>query len=107
MWIILELSCLISALLSGPLFFTLIKISLEFSIVFANNSLGWIIETISDIVCSFWDTLWTIDIIANQSLAIWPQTFQLLSIESSILYGTVVPVFVFELKVIVEEVFTF
>ena len=104
MRVILELSRVVSTFFRGPLFFVVLQVSLEFSIVFANDSLGWIIESISDIVCSFGYVFRTIDVIANQSFSIWSQTLQLFCVESAVLYGAVVPVLVLKLQIIVEKV---
>ena len=63
--IIFELSRVVSTFFRGPLLFIVFQVSLEFSVVFANDSLGWIIESISNIVCSFGYVFRTIDVIAN------------------------------------------
>ena len=105
--IILELSRVVSTFFRSPLLFIVFQVSLEFSVVFANDSLGWIIESISDIVCSFRYVFRTIDVIANQSFSIWSQTLQLFCVESAVLYGAVVPVLVLKLKIIVEKVLSF
>ena len=82
----------------------MLEVTLEFSIVLANDPLSWIIVTISNIVGSLGYALWSIDVVANQSLSIWSETFEDLSVVPPILYGAVVPLFIFELQVIVEEV---
>lgn len=105
MRIIFEITRLISALFSSPLLLTGIKISLELTIVLANNTFSRIIEAISDIVSSFWNFFSAEYIIDFEGLSFWPQTLQLyLGVESSVLYRAVVPLFVLELKIIVEEV---
>jgi len=105
--IILELSRVVSTFFRSPLLFIVFQVSLEFSVVFTNDSLGWIIESISDIVSSFRYVFRTIDVIANQSFSIWSQTLQLFCVESAVLYGAVVPVLVLKLKIIVEKVLSF
>ena len=105
MRIIFEITRLISALFSSPLLLSGIKISLELTIVLANNTFSRIIEAISDIVCSFRNFFSAEYIIDFEGLSFWPQTLQLyLGVESSVLYRAVVPLFVLELKIIVEEV---
>ena len=105
MRIIFEITRLISALFSSPLLLTGIKISLELTIVLANNTFSRIIEAISDIVSSFRNFFSAEYIIDFEGLSFWPQTLQLyLGVESSVLYRAVVPLFVLELKIIVEEV---
>ena len=45
------------------------------------------------------------DIVDFEGLSFWPQTLELyLGVESSVLYRAVVPLFVLELEIIVEEV---
>ena len=95
--IILELSWVVSTFFRGPLLFVVLQVSLELTVVFADDSLGWVIEPISNIVSSLWYVFRTIDVIANQSFSIWSQPFQLFCVESAILYGAVVPVLVLKL----------
>ena len=102
--IILELSRVVSTFFRGPLLLVVFQVSLELSVVFANDSFGRIIESISDIVCSLRYVFRTIDVITNQSFSIRSQTFQLFCVESAILYGAVVPVLVLKLQIVVEKV---
>ena len=73
MAVVFELSWVVSRLLSDPLFFTWFQISLELAIILANNSLGWIIETITDVVCALRNILWPINIITYKRFAIWSE----------------------------------
>ena len=104
MGVILELSGIVSTLFRDPLFLPRLQVALEIPIIFAYDPLRRIIEAVTDIVRSLRDVLETIDIVTDESLAIRSQTLHLLSVESPILYGAIVPLLVLELKIIVEEV---
>ena len=105
MVVILELTRVVAALLSDPGLFTWFKVSLELTIVLADDSLGWIVKPVTDVIGSFWNVFESIDVVANESLTIWSESLHLLCIESPILNSTVIPLFVLELQVIIEEVF--
>ena len=72
--IILKLSGVVSALFRCPLLLIVLQVTLEFSIVFANDSFGGIIKSISDVICSLWYIFRAVDIVADQSLSIWSKT---------------------------------
>lgn len=97
MTIVIKLSGVVSTFFGGPLLFSWFQITLELSVIFTNDSFGWIIESIADIIGSFGDVFGSIDVVANQGLAIWAETFQLLGVESSVLNGAIIPVLIFEL----------
>jgi hypothetical protein len=105
--IIAEASWIVSAFLSGPLFFVVLEISFEFAVVLANDFLRWVVEAVTDVVGTFWYVLRAINIIANQRFSIRSETFQLFCVESAILYGAIVPILVLKLKIVVEKVLSF
>lgn len=104
--VILKLPWVVSALLSDPLLLPGLEVTLELTIVLAYDPLGRVVETITDIVSAFRDMLEAINVVANECFAIRPESLHLLGVESPILNGTVVPLLVLELQVIVEEVFS-
>ena len=104
MGVILELSGVVPTLLCDPLLFSCLQIALEVAIVLADNSLGRVVETIADIICSLWNVLKSIDIVTDKSFAVRSEPLHLLRIESPILYSAIVPLLVLELEIIVEEV---
>jgi hypothetical protein len=99
------LSWVVTALLYDPLFFTDVKLSCELAIVFADNALDWVVETVSDVVCALWNFLrFSAGVVGNQSLAIWAQIVcGNFSVKATILERRVVPVFVFKFE-FVEEI---
>jgi len=97
MTIVIKLSGIVSTFFGGPLFFAWLQVTLELTVVFTNNSFGWIIEAIADIIGSLRNILGSIDIVADERLTIWTKTFQLFCIESSILNRAVIPLLIFEL----------
>ena len=97
MTIVIKLPSIVSTFFWGPLFFTWLQITFELTVIFANNSFGWIIESITDIIGSLRNILGSIDIVANERLTIWTKSFQLLCVESSILNSAVIPLLIFEL----------
>ena len=107
MRVVLELARVVATLLSHPLLLASVQVTFELSIVFANYSLRWIVEAITNIIGAFRDILWTPDIVADERHSIRAESLKLFSIESSILDRTIVPLLVLELQVVVEEVLSF
>ena len=104
MGVILELSWVVPAFLRGPLFLIVLQISFEFTVVLADDSLGGVVESISDIVGAFWYVFGPVNVVANKRLSIRSQPFQLFSVEATVLYRAVVPVLVLKLQIVVEKV---
>ena len=97
MTIVIKLSRVVSTFLGGPLLFSWFQITFELSVIFTNDSLSWIIESIADIIGSLRDVFGSVDVVANECFAIWAKTLQLLRVESSILNRAIIPVLIFEL----------
>ena len=104
MSVILELPGIVSALLCNPCFLSSLQVSLEVSVILADNPLGRIVEAVSDVVCSLGDVFKSIDIITSERLSIWSKAFHLFGIKTPILNSAVLPLFVLELKVVIEEI---
>jgi len=104
MRIFFKLSWVVPTLLGDPLLFSGLELPLELAIVFANDSLCWIIKAITNIVGTLWYVFGSIDVITNQSFAIRPQGLHLLSVEPSVLNRAVIPFLILELEVIIKEV---
>lgn len=102
--VLLVLSWVIAALANDPLFFAWLHISFERAIVVTNHALDRIIETIADIIGSCRDQTWSLNIVHDQSLAIWANTLKHLSVEAAVALRTVLPVLVLEWQVVIEEV---
>jgi len=96
MSIIFKLTRVVSALLHDPLLFLGLEISLEVSIVIVDDSLQRIIITVTNIISSLRNWLGPSDIVGDQSFFIRSKPLQLLGVESSVLYRTVIPALVFE-----------
>jgi hypothetical protein len=104
MAIIIRLPWSISTLLRDPLLLSWLEISLVLAVVLANDSFSWVVEAISDVVSTSRDLLFSVDVVTHQGLAVWSESLKLFSVEASILYGAVVPFFVFKQQFIIEEV---
>ena len=102
--VVLELPWVVPALLCDPLLLSWLELALELAVVLANDSLGRIVEAVADIVGTLRYMLKAINIVAYQRLAVGPQALHLLRVEASVLDRAVVPLLVFELEVIIEEV---
>ena len=102
--VVLELPWVVPALLCDPLLLSWLELALELAVVLANDSLGRIVEAVTDIVGTLRYMLKAINIVAYQCLAVGPQALHLLRVEASVLDRAVVPLLVFELEVIIEEV---
>ena len=97
----------VTALVEDPLFFAWSKFPLELPIVLADHALEWIIVAVAEVISSFRNSLGSLDIVGNQSQAVWTETLEDFGVETSILLGRVGPVLVFELQLVVEEVVSF
>lgn len=106
MCVVLELSWVVSALLRDPLFLAGLEVALELAVILADDSLRRVVEAISDVICSLRNVLETIDIVTNEGFAIRSEALHLLRVESPVLNCAVVPLLVFKLQVIIEEVLT-
>lgn len=104
MRVILEQPWVVTGLLRDPLLLAWVQISLELAVVLADDSFGWIVEPIANIVGALGNGFGSVDIVTNQCLAIRSETLELLGVKPPILDGAVVPFFVFELEVVVEVV---
>jgi len=97
----------VTALVENPLFFAWSKFSFELTVVLADHALQWIIVTITEVVCSLRNSLWSLNVVRDQSQSIWAETLENLSVETSVLLSRVGPVLVFEFEVVIEEVVSF
>ena len=102
--VVLELPWVVPALLCDPLLLSWLELALELAVVLANDSLGRIVEAVADIVGTLRYMLKAINVVTYQRLAVGPQALHLLRVEASVLDRAVVPLLVFELEVIIEEV---
>lgn len=84
MGIVLIDTRVVSALVENPFLFAWRQFSLELPVVSANHTLQWIIVAIPKIISSFRNSLRSLNIIGNESQTIWAETFENLSIETSI-----------------------
>lgn len=97
----------VTALVEDPLFFAGSKLSLELPVVLADHALEWIIVAVPKVIGSLRDSLRSLNVVRDQSQAIWTETLEDFSVETSVLLGRVGPVLVFELEVVIEEVVAF
>ena len=97
----------VTALVEDPLFLAWSKLPLELPVVLADHALEWIIVAITEVIGSLRNSLGSLDIVRDQSQAVWTETLEDFSVETSILLGRVGPVLVFELQFVIEEVISF
>lgn len=99
----------IHSFFNNPLLFPRQQISLVLSKVFlilTNDTLSWVIETITSIISTFCNLFWPLNFINQQSFTIGTKSLKLLSIKTTILNSTIIPIFIFELQIIEEEIFS-
>jgi hypothetical protein len=97
----------VTALVEDPLFFAWSKLPLELPVVLADHALEWIIVAVTEVIGSLRNPLGSLDIVGDQSQAVWTKTLEDFSVETSILLSRVGPVLVFELQFVIEEVISF
>ena len=102
--LLLVLSWVIAALADNSFFLTRFHVSFERAIVVANHAFDWIVKSIANIVCRRRDETWSLDVIDDKSFAIWADTLENFGVEATISLGAVLPVFVLEGQIIVEEI---
>ena len=110
MRVILVLLCAVAALFEDPDFFTWGQVSLKARVVLADHSPNRVVVTVTDIVRPSWNFLRLTHLVGHQSLSVWSQSLQNLSVERSVFVRAVFPwlrlglVAVNVLKIIMEEV---
>ena len=97
----------VTALVEDPLFLAWSKLPLELPVVLADHAFEWIIVAVSEVISALGDSLGSLDIVRDQSQAVWTETLQDFSVETSVLLGRVGPVLVLELEFVIEEVVSF
>ena len=107
MAVIIVDSWVVTALVENPLFFTWSEFSLELTIILANHALQRVIVAISEVICAFRNSLRSLDVIRDECKSIRTETFENLSVETSILLCRIGPVLVLEFEVVIEEVVAF
>ena len=108
MCVIFELAGFVSALVNNPLLFLDSDFALLFTVIVADYSLGRVIVTITDIVSSFRNAHRSLLAINEESFT--SRSHAILDgfcVETSIVGLRIRPFLVLELKIVIEEVFSF
>ena len=74
----------IPALVNDPFLLSSLHVPLEGAIVVADHTPDGIEETIADIVCTGRDQSGSFDVVDDQSLSIWSDSFHNFSVEATI-----------------------